>query len=72
MKSFATPEARADYAAGYVLNSLMTIPHYSTEERDQERKRLEMIGVPSFLREFYGMADAAKALEANRGDKAND
>lgn len=66
IESFNTPEARADYTADNILNSLMTVPRWSMEERDQERRRLEMIGVPSFLREFYGMADASKALETDR------
>ena len=63
LHSFSSPEARADYAADYVLHSLATIPRWSMEEREQERRRLEMIGVPSFLREFYGMPDAARDLE---------
>jgi hypothetical protein len=67
LDSFKTPEARADYTADNILNSLMRVPRQSMEERDEERRRLEMIGVPSFLREFYGMADASKALEADPG-----
>ena len=63
LQSFKSPEARAKYAAGYVLNSLETIPRLTIEEREEERRFLERVGSPSHWREFYGMPDAARDLE---------
>lgn len=62
MQSFSSPEARADYAADYILKWLITVPQWSLEDRENERRRLEATGLPSFLREFYGMSDAARDL----------
>ncbi|MEZ5821640.1 MAG: hypothetical protein R3D82_12630 [Xanthobacteraceae bacterium] len=69
INSFETPEARGRYAAGYILNSLHTIPHLSPEERAQEIERLREISSPAFSREFYGMADAARDLRINDQEK---
>jgi hypothetical protein len=63
LQSFKTPEARASYAAGYILNSLVTINRRSPEERERQRQRLsDLGGYPIFWREFYGMPDAAADL----------
>jgi hypothetical protein len=64
-RSFESPEARADYAAGYILNSLAMVTDQSIEEHREEARRLERIGVPSFLREHFGMVDAARDLKVN-------
>jgi hypothetical protein len=63
LRSWETPEARANYAADYILNyALRTIPHYSAKERAQARARLDSMNIPSAWREFYGMPDAARDL----------
>lgn len=64
-QSFSSPEARADYAIDYILRWLIEAPQWSPEDRENERRRLEGIGMPSFLREFYGMSDAVKDLSIN-------
>jgi hypothetical protein len=69
IKSYDTPEARGQYAAGYILNSLQTIPRFSPEERERETQRLLEISSPAFWREFYGMADAARDLQLNDQEK---
>ena len=65
IKSYETPEARGQYAAGYILNSLQTVPHLSPEEREREIQQLREIASPAFEREFYGMVDAARDLQIN-------
>jgi hypothetical protein len=62
IKSYETPEARGQYAAGYIWNSLQTIPHLSPDEREQEIQKLHQISSPAFRHEFYGMSDAARDL----------
>lgn len=69
IKSYETPEARGQYAAGYILNSLQTIPHLSPDEREQELQRLAEISSPAFSREFYGMANAARDIRINEEKK---
>ena len=60
-KSFASPEARAEYSVDYVLYALRE--RLSPEEYEKRKRILNSVGVPSFLREFYGMPDAARDLE---------
>jgi hypothetical protein len=63
MRSWETPEARANYAASYILDyALGIIPYYSAEERAQEIRHLEDMGIPTAWRAFYGMPDAARDL----------
>jgi Arc-like DNA binding domain len=62
-RSFESPEARADYAAGYVLNSIMTVRQQSIEERTAGVRRMERLGLTHFLREQYNMIDAARDLQ---------
>jgi hypothetical protein len=69
IKSYETPEARGQYAAGYILNSLQTIPYLSPDEREREIQQLREISSPAFWREFYGMADAARDLRINHQEK---
>jgi hypothetical protein len=63
MRSFESPQARADYAARHVLGTLTMVSEQSIEERTAEARRLGRIGIASFLREHYGMIDAAKDLQ---------
>lgn len=69
IKSYETPEARGQYAAGYILNSLETIPHLSAEEREREIEQLREISSNAFWREFYGMSDAARDLRIDDQEK---
>ena len=63
MRSFESPEERANYAADYILNySLGTIPQLSEKEREIERQHLSRMQSPSAWRQFYGMPDVAKDL----------
>jgi hypothetical protein len=55
--SFKDPEARAEYAANYVLTSLQSIPNWSAEDRERQKEIISKIG-SSAMREFYGMPDA--------------
>jgi hypothetical protein len=63
MRSFESPEERANYATDYILNySLGTIPQLSEKEREIERQHLSRMQSPSAWRQFYGMPDVAKDL----------
>jgi hypothetical protein len=63
VQSFETPEARAEAAADHVLSALATMPSWTTDERERARHELERLGLPSLLRQFYQMADAAEDLK---------
>lgn len=69
IKSYETTEARGQYAAGYILNSLQTIPFLSPDERVREIQQLREISSPAFSREFYGMEHAARDLRINDQEK---
>jgi hypothetical protein len=62
LETFKTPEARAQHSADYVLTSLKVIPHWSAESREEARKLVTESGFPPFLRDFYGVPDAARDL----------
>jgi hypothetical protein len=61
-RSFESPEARADYAAGYVLASFMAVSKQSIEEHNEEERRLRRIGI-RFALNHYGMVNAAIDLK---------
>lgn len=69
VRSYETPQARGQYVANYIWNSLQTVPPVSSEERERELQRLAEISSPAFWREFYGMADAARDLRINKEEK---
>ena len=62
LETFKTPEARAQYSADYVLTAFREFPQWSAETREEQRKLVTEYGLPSFIREFYGMPDAARDL----------
>ena len=64
VESWKTPEARAEYAVGWVLDSLRTAR--SGPDREEARKFAERVNSPSAWREFYGMPDAARDLQPNQ------
>jgi len=62
IESWKSPEARGEYAADFIFQSLRKIPNLSPQEREARRQYLNKLGVPSLLREFYGMSEAATDL----------
>jgi hypothetical protein len=62
LESFKSPEARAENAADYILQTFRDIPRWSAEERETQRQILRSLHAPSLAREFYGMPDAAHDL----------
>jgi hypothetical protein len=60
--SLKSPEARGEYVAEYIVRSLKEAPNLSAEERETRRQYLNRLGIPSLLREFYGVSDAATDL----------
>jgi hypothetical protein len=62
LETFKTPEARAQYSADYVLTAFREFPQWSAETREEQRKLVTEYGLPSLIREFYGMPDAARDL----------
>jgi hypothetical protein len=69
IKSYESPEARGEYAAGYIWNALLT-GRASPVERENERRRVEETGSSSVWREFHGMPDAVRDL-LKFGDEEN-
>jgi hypothetical protein len=61
IESYKTPEARGQYAAGYIWNALLTAEG-SPSERENQRRQVEEMDTPSAWRQFYGMSDAARDL----------
>jgi integrase len=62
IESWKSPEARGEYAADFIFQSLRKIPNLSPQEREARGQYLNKLGVPSLLREFYGMSEAATDL----------
>lgn len=62
LETFKTPEARAQYSADYVLTAFRGFPQWSAETREEQRKLVTEYGLPSLIRDFYGMPDAARDL----------
>jgi hypothetical protein len=62
LKSFETPESRAEYTADTILRLFRNLPRVSEEERERQRKLLNENYTPALARQFYQIPDAAADL----------
>ena len=63
LKSFRDPESRGAYAARSIWASLRNIPLHTREEDEATKKRLRERSEAAYLRELYGMPNAARDLQ---------
>jgi hypothetical protein len=63
LKSFRDPESRGAYAARSIWASLRNIPLHTREEDEATKKRLREHSEAAYLRELYGMPNAARDLQ---------
>ena len=71
VESFKSPEARASYAAEYILTSFVAAAVMSNEQREYQKQYLEDVRAPtSMFEELFQMPDAVRDLTtAESGEK---